>query len=275
MAEIIVPYDFSENAQIALDQALMIATKNSKSLEVLHITNKAICRDYPHSWDCNEKSTEKLQKKLEVIVEDRKEALLLATKVTTSVSIKEDALISAGITTHMLQSDAKLLVMGTHGSTGLYDKLFGSNTAVMANHALFPVLMVPPHWKPISIEHCIAAIKLSKLQARAKIIMEWSRFFECSVEAVQFSILPESEADYATKTSIGEVPCRMIKNDIETPLVDDLLQFARPLQKTVLLLFTHNKTFFEKLFTPNLTYKLSGTLTIPLLSLPIEDNAEQ
>jgi hypothetical protein len=175
----------------------------------------------------------------------------------------------------MLHSQAQLLVMGTHGTTGLVDKVFGSNTAAMVNHALFPVLTVPPAWKPDVIEHCIAALKLSKLQYSSETLLKWSEFFNCSIEAVQFSIVPESEGAIANEKNIGGVPCRMVKNDIETPLAEDLLQYTQHLKNTMLLLFTREKTFLEKLFRPTLAHKVSGAITIPLLSLPLENRADK
>jgi hypothetical protein len=43
----------------------------------------------------------------------------------------------------------------------------------------------------------------------------------------------------------------------------------------MLLLFTREKSFLEKLFRPTLAHKVSGAITIPLLSLPLENRADK
>ena len=101
--------------------------------------------------------------------------------------------------------------------------------------------------------------------------MPGGKFFSSSIEAVQFTILKEAEGTYAKKEQIDGIPCRIILNPIETPLAQDVLNFTRKLRSSLVILFTKEKTFLEKLFLNNLTYKLSGSITIPLLAIPYEE----
>lgn len=160
--------------------------------------------------------------------------------------------------------------MGTHGSTGMYDKLFGSNTAVMVNHSLFPVLTIPHSWKPVKLENCIAALKLNKLAALSDSIKWWGEFLNCPVEAIQFTISAEAEGEFAKKNEINGVPCSLVVNPIETPMSEDMMNYAAGLKNSVLMLFTREKTFLEKLLRPGVSYQLSGRSTIPLLAVPLE-----
>jgi nucleotide-binding universal stress UspA family protein len=270
MAGILVPFDFSSNAISALDQAIMIALKNKHTIEVMHITNKSVCNDYPKSWNCDETSITALQQKLETIIDERVEKWSHKTAIKITAFVKEAAMINGGIISRVLQSKSKLVVMGTHGSSGLYDKVFGSNTSILVNHAIFPVLTIPPHWQPNDVQHCVAAIKLEKVAATSAIIKKWARFFKSDVEAVQFTVVPEAAGVFAEKELINEIPVRLIKNDIETGLSNDILTFSSNLKNTILILFTREKTFLEKLLKPNLSYKISGAAVIPILSLPFE-----
>lgn len=270
MADILIPFDFSKNATIAMDQALLLAAAGKKKVEVLHITNDIVSKEYPASWKYDHHSTGIIKEKIEDLVAKRIEKLNLAASPRMAIKIKEAATISGGMIAHMLQSGSRLLVMGTHGSSGVYDKIFGSNTSVMVNHSLFPVLVIPHSWKPVTIENCIATIKLNKLASVSASVKKWGKFFNCPVEAIQFTILREAEGEYANKTKIDNIPCRLIINPAETTLAEDILTFSKSLKRTVLLLFTREKTFLEKLLKPNLTYRLSGNITIPLLAVPLE-----
>lgn len=51
MADILLPFDFSENATVALEQSILILSNSNKQLEVLHITNDAVSAAYPKSWN--------------------------------------------------------------------------------------------------------------------------------------------------------------------------------------------------------------------------------
>ena len=268
MSDLLVPFDFSKNAIKALDQAILISSVNHKKIEVLHITNESVSRQYPKNWKYNG-DIKILKEKLESVVEERKE--LLGASAKTGLLVKEAATISGGIISRMLQGKLKLLVMGTHGSSGVYDKVFGTNTAVMVNHSIFPILVIPHNWKPVVIDHCVTVIKLNKLSSVSKRLKAWGKFFSSSVEAVQFTILKEAEGTYAKKEQIDGIPCRIILNPIETPLAQDVLNFTRKLRSSLVILFTKEKTFLEKLFLNNLTYKLSGSITIPLLAIPYEE----
>jgi nucleotide-binding universal stress UspA family protein len=267
MADILIPFDFSKNAVKTLDQALLIASSSNRRIELVHITNELVSREYPKSWkyDGNLRS---LKTRLSDLVEDRKSKIGKNVSARTTVMIREAATISGGIISRMLQSKSRLLMMGTHGISGMYDKVFGSNTAVMVNHSLFPVLVIPHNWTPAGIDHCISVIKLDKLARVSKRIKSWTKFFNCDVEAVQFTISKEAEGAYAHKNHIDNIPCKLVLNPLETTLAEDVLVYTKSMKNSMILLFTREKTFLEKLFQPNLTYKLSGKIKIPLLALP-------
>ncbi len=268
MAAILIPFDFSKNATLALDQALLLGASNQKSIEVIHITNDGVKKQYPASWKYDGRSSVLLEEKIRELIQKRREKMGVAGSNRISVLVKESATISGGLIARMIQSKAKLLVMGTHGSTGLYDKVFGSNTAVMVNHSIFPVLVIPHDWKPVTINQCKAAVQLKRVSDLAAVIKSWGKFFNCPVEAVEFTISRESVGKLADVKAIRNVPVKLMLNPIETTLAEDILNYTGKMKDAVLLLFTREKTFLEKLLQPNLTYKLSGNIKIPLLALP-------
>lgn len=270
MADILIPFDFSKNAIHALDQAILISAFNGKKVEVLHITNEIVWKQYPRSWKYDGNSLKPLKEKLTSMVEERKKRLKQGTSATTSIVVKEAATISGGLISRMLQGKSKLMIMGTHGSTGVYDRIFGSNTAVMVNHSLFPVLVIPQNWKPARIENCKVLINLKQLSSVSTKVKSWARFFDCSPEAIHFTLSRQAEGIYADKRQIKGIPCRLIINPAETTLAEDVISYSKSLRKSMMMIFTKEKTFLEKLLVPSLSYKLSGRISIPLLALPFE-----
>ncbi|MGZ8545091.1 MAG: hypothetical protein ACXWV0_07325, partial [Flavisolibacter sp.] len=127
---------------------------------------------------------------------------------------------------------------------------------------------IPHNWKPVLINQCKAAVQLKRVSSLAPVIKGWGKFFNCPVEAIEFTITRESVGKLAEMSMINKVPVRVMLNPIETTLAEDILNYTGKMKDTVLLLFTREKTFLEKLLQPNLTYKLSGNIKIPLLAVP-------
>ena len=68
MSKILVPFDHSENAFIALQQAMYLAQNNHADIEVFHVINLLISRDIPMQWTEDDEIAikESLQSKIDV-----------------------------------------------------------------------------------------------------------------------------------------------------------------------------------------------------------------
>lgn len=130
---IIVPWDFSDKAQCALEHALVYANTVQKQILLLHIVEK-------------DKEIEQSTKKLEKVISDIKE------KYGQTI----DAIVKVGnifdtITEVIEETDATLAVMGTHGIKGI-QKLTGSWAlkVIIGSKAPFIVVQAPPVQKEVS-----------------------------------------------------------------------------------------------------------------------------
>jgi universal stress protein A len=139
--KILTATDFSENAECAFEYALTLATQFNSELTIIHVINEPVdLRGFyvPHI------SFEQLETEIEESAVKMMEAFCSArlgsftnykTVIVTGIPCDEITATAATI-------DASLIVIGTHGRTGLDRILFGSTAERVVRSACCPVLTV-------------------------------------------------------------------------------------------------------------------------------------
>jgi universal stress protein A len=139
--KILTAIDFSENSECAFDYALTLATQFNAELTIIHVINEPVdLRGFyvPHI------SFEQLEKEIEESAVKMMENFC-STKLGTFTNYKT-AIVTGipndEITATAAKMDASLIVLGTHGRTGLDRILFGSTAERVVRSASCPVLTV-------------------------------------------------------------------------------------------------------------------------------------
>jgi nucleotide-binding universal stress UspA family protein len=139
--KILTAIDFSENSECAFDYALTLATQFKAELTILHVINEPVdLRGFyvPHiSFEQLEKEIEEgAVKMMDTFCSERLGAFSnFKTSIVTGIPYDEITAVAARI-------DASLIVLGTHGRTGLDHILFGSTAERVVRTAQCPVLTV-------------------------------------------------------------------------------------------------------------------------------------
>ncbi len=139
--KILVPTDFSETARAAVDQALILAVKYDAELTVLHA--RLLFEDDPAELPKKLSSLQREENKVE-------NALMKQVKKCTEGSmhlkIKHEIIrgysAPSAILGYINNHDFDLVVIGTHGRTGLEHILIGSVAEKVVRYARCPVLTV-------------------------------------------------------------------------------------------------------------------------------------
>lgn len=139
--KIVFATDFSENSEHALDYALVLARSFSSRLEIVHIINEPVdLRGFyvPHI------SFENLEKEIEEGAQKMMEKLC-RTKLSDFTNY--GATILTGVPYEEIikkaeEVGANLIVLGTHGRTGIDHFLFGSTAERVVRNAPCPVMTV-------------------------------------------------------------------------------------------------------------------------------------
>lgn len=151
---ILVPTDFSEPARHALRYASDLGRRLRSSLVVMYADTFLPPVDYANEFgvwaDTNVPALEaEMKKKLAGEINTYVDSTVAASDVVCVASP------AAGILEQAIKSHADLIVMGTHGRSGMPRIVFGSVTEEVMRRATVPVLAVPPNTTASASFHSI------------------------------------------------------------------------------------------------------------------------
>jgi len=144
LKKILVPQDFSEYSLHALKYAVTFAGLFNSELIVLHVVEPIV---YPADFSFGQVSIPAMEEEIRKHSEEQLNELV--TK-EISADIKTNTLIRVGkpfieIVDVAKSENADLIVISSHGRTGMDHVLFGSTADKVVRKAPCPVLTVRPH----------------------------------------------------------------------------------------------------------------------------------
>ena len=146
LAKILVPTDFSKCSQTAFEYGLQLARDFGAELRLVHVIN-------PHAFPFGDKYTAldplQLLRETEQASQRRMRSMASKSKLRYSVSVLHGS--PAVEICHAANEDVDLIVISTHGRTGLGHILIGSVAEQVVRHAHCPLLVIPTHASPTHI----------------------------------------------------------------------------------------------------------------------------
>jgi len=139
--KVLCPVDFSENSKVALSHAADLARASGGELVVLHVVEPIL---YPVEYgmapvptvDLESTATANARTKLDELVQEYDQrGIVVGTKVIFGRADSQ-------ICDFASEGDFDLIVLATHGLTGLKHLLLGSVAERVVRHAACPVLTV-------------------------------------------------------------------------------------------------------------------------------------
>lgn len=143
MKKILVPTDFSECADNAVAVAKLLALKSSAQLIFQHLCESS--ESVSHTLKAESKFSKHRAKESDELVAEAK--LYALVKETCALGIDAQPLLVFNKGSETIESYIKplgidLVVMGSHGATGIRELLIGSHTQRVVRHTDSPVLVV-------------------------------------------------------------------------------------------------------------------------------------
>lgn len=137
----VVPYDFSEHAQAAFDVAKDLAQRLGAELHLLHVVTPPIYASAYGAAVPPQIDMEPIRRSVMESLQDLTDRAGDTVRVTPHVV--EGLNIAVSIQEFATKCKADLIVMGTHGRTGLAHVFLGSVAERTLRQAPCPVLTVP------------------------------------------------------------------------------------------------------------------------------------
>lgn len=139
---ILVPTDFSSLSHSALDYAKDLADSMNATINILHVIDNSI----PFITGKQNLNEEEINNSLEI--EAKKHLSELTREIKSESDVKVSGVIRRGINYEEITNFANeiqtdLIVIATHGRTGIMHSLLGSVAEKVIQHSKCPVLVIP------------------------------------------------------------------------------------------------------------------------------------
>jgi nucleotide-binding universal stress UspA family protein len=274
MKSIFVSTDFSGTGNNAVKYAVRYTKAIKGRLIIFHSTHLPPFKPTLSEVDYLklEKNTEERQhKRLDQLVNKiYKEQGLKRDNKKVSIVVKNNVFAMEAIVSTAKAHDADLIIVGTHGATGL--KLFGSTTSELIFKAEAPVLAIPPRYHYKKIETIVYATDLRNAVNELRCIVPIAKPLKATIEVLNLDHgLNSFKPILGTKELVNQVKFKKIKiivqKDKQGLTIIELLQrYLKSHRPEVLVMFPEERSLFDKLFVRSKTEELVYQIKLPLLT---------
>ena len=265
MKKILVPTDFSKNAENALNFAINLANQFESKIYLLSVYQA-------HSPAGNLKNIDRFLKEEN---EDQLSALVKKHKPALSHNSSMETITLNGNTTGMIASfadsrDVDLIIMGTQGSTGLKEIFIGSNTVGVIKRANKPILAIPNNCQYKPFEKIVLAMDESDAFPEEQIrpLLSFAKSHNSKVLVYHIA---EPDDKNGVSPSINEYLKGMDYSIHENIGISDVNEginaFVEKNEADLLCMITRKRRFLENIFNPSVTRREAFNSPVPLLIL--------
>jgi nucleotide-binding universal stress UspA family protein len=275
MKRILFPTDFSETATNALIHALEFAKVIKGELILLHTFELPIMdtqffpQNYMEIYESLELSQFDMFKeevpKLRAIAQEHK-----LDHIKMSHRLMDGDLLYA-IEKAIKEDKIDYVVMGTDGASGWSTFFTGTNTGTVLTDVEVPTYCIPNGAKFKKIETIGFTTRFREKDKKA--LNDILKIAKKANAQVQCLYVKKADSDVSKET------IKEWEKEFETvtfwvtlseEVADSITDFILNKDIDVLTMLTYKRGFFEGLFNPSFTKKLTQTLSVPVLAMPIK-----
>ncbi|MGK0406811.1 MAG: nucleotide-binding universal stress UspA family protein [Roseivirga sp.] len=261
---ILLPTDFSKNAEKACEIAFKMAAYNQGTVRIIH------AYDLPYS---DRSMTTSL---LEVMKENAEKNMATFSKhVKEKYKGKFTTLVRLGNPIRLIHDQSELagidlIVMGTKGASGIEEVLIGSNASSVIQNTNKPVLIIPPKADLQKVERIVFASDLDPevKELPLKRLALFAKTLGASIDIVHVqknTSVPNGARDfYSSMLKEVDHDYTIINSEnVEQAIIKEAAKEGADIVAAI------NKRygFFEGIFHRSITSKLAYHTTLPLLVL--------
>lgn len=281
---ILVPVDFSNASEKALQLALELADLLKAEVRLLHVYYNPVVDVMPfdtgHTYQINISSylheiEQNARKQISILEADLKK------KATEKKSrIKISSSLSNGIAEDEIIAFSKkykpgLIIMGSRGMGNLSTGLIGNVTAKVVEKSVIPVIAIPEKSRLTSVDHVKNILFATDFDNYDQVtigkLVNLTHMFNPTLHIVHISIGVKKAWDKVKLDSLKEFiekeyPNLPVKYKIlvSDNIVNGLECYMRDHEIDVIALTNHSRNILSSLFTPNVTKMIMQRINRPL-----------
>jgi len=282
MKTILVPTDFSRNADTAFKYAIEIAKGTKAKIILMHTfetpvlyTNVPMVTmqlDYSLLYNSALAELKKYHNKI--------------SKAARGINIElivQQGLASARIVETALEKKADLVVMGTTGKGAMERMMMGSNASRVIREAPCMVMAIPPKAKYEGLKKLVYATDLlNDNLEHTRTFIPFAKLFNSEILFLNINtqLLSGNEDDNLKRTT------KRIKAHIKYPktsgyvcndanVTSGIHYFLKKHKADCLVMYTHHRNILQNIFKPGFTKEVAFHTSIPLLVIHDKDFMEE
>ena len=277
MKKIIVPIDFSKHSEYALKTAALLSNKTEVVIYALHMLDLQEASLSQSPEFSNEKAAFFLKLAEKKIKNFLEKDYLKEVKV---VPIIKHYKVFKEINEIALEINADLIVMGSHGASGLKEFFVGSNTEKVIRYADVPVLVLKRELKDVNFMDVVFATDFSEKSISAfKKMLSTLDFLNAKKHLLyvntpndKFKTTPEMDAlanKFLMKAE-GNVDRLINVNFVCAKSIEDgVLSFSNIVGADLIILVTHGRKGLSHVFSGSISEDVSNHSALPIMTFKI------
>ena len=276
MKRILVPVDFSKEAESAAKVAASIARKTGSEIFLVHMLELPVTTIDPAEMNTISSEPQIIYfMKLAHQKFDKFKKLPFLEGLTVVESIQFQHAFS-GIIDESEKNNIDLIVMGSQGASGLQEMFIGSNTEKVVRRSKIPVLVIKQSVEEFDVKDIIFASDFNKeSKSTFHRVIDFANLFEAKVHLLYVNTIHNFNTTKNIESRIAKFMgdfdfdnyTKNIYNDIS--IEKGILSFARDIDADLIALNTHGRSGLSQLFNGSIGQELANHALRPVVTFKI------
>ncbi|EDP72469.1 universal stress protein [Flavobacteriales bacterium ALC-1] len=274
MNRILVPTDFSEQAENALKVAAMLAKKHEAEIYLLHmmeipmqqIDPGAVQSDIPEALFFMKLAHKKFEDLME---RDYLDGITVRETVKADITFNE-------IKDACKEYDIDLIVMGSHGATGIKEMFVGSNAEKVVRTSIVPVLVIKNDHEAFKVSDFVFASDFKNDNKETyKQAVEFAKALDAKIHLLMVNTANNFMTTYDANARINDFISGQtfdnytvtVHND--TTVEQGILNFSKDIDADLIGISTHGRQGIAHFFNSSISEDLVNHANRPVITFKI------
>lgn len=274
LENILVPLDFSEASLNSLETAVALAKQQNAKITLMNVVDSNLMFAFKGVSYISEKAIDSMvdvsTRMLEPLLARLKEEHQLECSSEIKVGLVPQAIINTAY--HV---DADLIIMGTHGVSGIRKFFMGSTAQKVVKISSFPVLTVPANHKWVSFKKILFPIRpIEGAEEKYDYLMKMIADTQPSMEVMVLASTYDEREKRLLQNLVKELKRKAIKDKIK---ISETLKVGNKMSKSVLkmsksinadlIVLTDTNADLKQFFIGPFEQHIINHATMPVLSV--------
>ena len=276
MKRILVPVDFSKEAESAAKVAASIAKKTNSEIFLVHMLELPVTTIDPA--EMNTISSEPqiiyfMKLAHEKFEKFKQLPFFKGIRVIETIQFQH---AFSGIINESVKNNIDLIVMGSQGASGLQEMFIGSNTEKVVRRSKIPVLVIKQEVDHFNIKDIIFASDFNKeSKTTFQRVIDFALLFDATIHLLYINTIHNFNTSKAIESRIKDFMADFEFDNYTTNIYNDIsiekgiLSFGREIDADLIALNTHGRSGLSQLFNGSIGQELANHALRPVITFKI------